>query len=229
MIFDEPIPRPDSGPPRRRVRRRRAGGSSREDGRRSSSRRGGGTFEKAVRLQEPIRDADSRDNTAWLWVLGILIVAAVGFAFYLHSVRSVPYRLPGEAPTTRLAPFVDPILAPLAVGAAGYDTEALDALASQFRRERENAPKGDAAVFSAAVSITESLREALVDRDRHLQRLMDIGPEHSETERKHLELAVDVSWQRNSTAYRNGIERAWMRLQQLEQGRFRPVRNADNL
>jgi hypothetical protein len=42
-----------------------------------------------------------------------------------------------------------------------------------------------------------------------------------EAERKHLELAVGVSWQRNSVTYRNRVEELWYRLLRLEQGRFR--------
>lgn len=224
MIFDDFKQPAGSGSPRKRVRRRRASGGSAREGFGSSHRNG--TFEKAVRLHEPVRGTDEHGNIVWLWVLGILIVAAAGFAFYLHNARSAPRMLSGEAPTARLTPFVDPILAPLPAGAAGYDVEALDALASQFRQERENAGRDDAEIYAAAASITGFLREALIDRDRHLQRLEDLGPGHNPAERKHLELAVDVSWQRNSTAHRDSIEQAWTRLRQLEQGRFRTEADA---
>ena len=43
-----------------------------------------------------------------------------------------------------------------------------------------------------------------------------------ETERRRLELAVAVSWQRNSGTYRNRVEELWYRLLRLEQGRFSP-------
>lgn len=224
MIFDDFKQPAGSGLSRKRVRRRRT--SEREG---SGSPRRNGAFEKAVRLHESVRGTDERGNIVWLWVLGILIVAAAGFAFYLHNARSAPRMLPGEAPTTLLTPFVDPILAPLPVGAAGYDVEALDALASQFRRERENAGRDDAEIYAAAASITGFLREALMDRDRHLQRLEDLGPGRNPAERKHLELAVDVSWQRNSTAHRDSIEQAWTRLLRLEQGRFRAGSDAAGL
>jgi hypothetical protein len=41
-----------------------------------------------------------------------------------------------------------------------------------------------------------------------------------ETERRHLELAIAISWQRNSGTYRNRVEELWYRLLRLEQGRF---------
>ena len=41
--------------------------------------------------------------------------------------------LQGEAPSTKLAPFVDPILAPLETGATGYSRESLADLQSAFR------------------------------------------------------------------------------------------------
>jgi hypothetical protein len=78
------------------------------------------------------------------------------------------------------------------------------------------------------------LQEALEDRARHIERLVKLGspvegvaagqearPDLPEAERRHLELAVGISWQRNSVTYRNRVEELWYRLLRLEQGRFR--------
>jgi hypothetical protein len=43
----------------------------------------------------------------------------------------------------------------------------------------------------------------------------------SENERRHFEVAIGISWQRNSGNYRNRVEELWYRLLRLEQGRFR--------
>lgn len=149
----------------------------------------------------------------------------MGFALYLHFEQQAPQLLSGEAPTAQLMPFVDPILAPLQTGGAGYGAETLESLATQFRQEREKASKADAEIYLAASTIADFLREALVDRERHLERLEALNgpgaPAANPTQLKHLELAVDVSWRRNSTAHRDSIEQIWVRLQQLEQGRFR--------
>ncbi len=235
MIFGNLNEQP-SGPPapsgetRRRRRRssRRPGEDSGPHRRRRSS------FETASRLTEPSRSPQDRGHAAWLWVLGALIVAVAGFAIYLHAERGGATFLPGEAPTAKLLPFVDPILAPLQTGDAGYSPETLGETASTFRAERDKVNRDDADVYATAATIAGFLQQALEDRARHLERLERIDapaagqaetaaprPAISETQRKHLELAVDVSWQRNSTAHRNSIEELWARLTRLEQGRFR--------
>jgi hypothetical protein len=75
----------------------------------------------------------------------------------------------------------------------------------------------------------------LEDRGRHIERLLRLGSavegatiaasevRHDiiETERRHLELAIGISWQRNSITYRNRIEELWARLLRLEYGRFK--------
>jgi hypothetical protein len=67
-----------------------------------------------------------------------------------------------------------------------------------------------------------------------MQRLVDLGspviglseggvpknPSMTDAQKQHLELAVGVSWQRNSGTYRNRVEELWYRLLGLEQGRF---------
>ncbi len=223
-----------SGDGGQRRRRRRSGahrGTDHPSGRRRTS-----SFDTASRLGQPLRGVEARDNTVWLWVLGVLIVAAAGFALYLHNERAMAQPLTGEAPTAALLPYVDPILAPLQTGEAGYSAESLDELAARFRAERGKVALDDAEIYATAASVAEFLQQALADRVRHLQRLehLDSGnaatpaesgavrPVMSRNERQHLELAVDVSWQRNSTAHRNSIERLWARLERLEQGRFRP-------
>jgi hypothetical protein len=152
----------------------------------------------------------------------------------LQQERSAPYQLSGEAPSSRLIPFIDPILAPLETGATGYSAESLAELQSAFRTEREKVNLDDQEIYATAATIAQILEEALEDRDRHMERLVKLGspvqgvaPEPSdrtdlpETERRHLELAVGISWQRNSGTYRNRVEELWYRLLRLEQGRFR--------
>lgn len=234
MIFGDLNERParpsaPSGEVRRRRRSRRGPGDNSEPRRRRRS-----SFETASRLTEPLPNPQDRGHAAWLWVLGALIVAVAGFAFYLHAARSGATFLPGEAPTAKLLPFVDPILAPLQTGDAGYGAETLAEMVSGFRAERDKVNRDDAEIYATAATIAGFLQQALEDRGRHLERLGRINgpaagpaepgttrPATSETQRKHLELAVDVSWQRNSTAHRNSIEELWVRLARLEQGRFR--------
>ncbi len=172
---------------------------------------------------------------AWLWVLGLLLVATLGFTWFLQQGRPASRLLQGEAPSTKLAPFIDPILAPLETGVTGYSSESLADLQSEFRLEGEKTGPGDDEVYSKAATMAQILQEALDDRDRHMQRLVKLGvplagmvPDRQaptdipETERRRLELAVAVSWQRNSGTYRSRVEELWYRLLGLEQGRFRP-------
>ena len=143
MIFDDlnrPPPESSGAGPSRRRRRRRSSSSSEEESfprrRRSGSSRSSSREE--FRAAEPFRPAPrDRNTTAWLWVLGLLVVAVPGFAWYLQRERSAPYQLSGEAPSSRLLPFIDPILAPLETGATGYSAESLAELQSAFRAERE--------------------------------------------------------------------------------------------
>ena len=235
MIFDDinrPSKRePSSGEGPRR-RRRRSNRNSEQEG--ESRRRRRSSFETASRLTEPSRGSQDRGHAAWLWVLGALIVAVAGFAIYLHTERGGGTFLPGEAPTAKLLPFVDPILAPLQTGDAGYSPETLGEMASAFRAERDKVNRDDADIYATAATIAGFLQQALEDRARHLERSESLKvpavgqaqpgaprPAMTETQRKHLELAVDVSWQRNSTAHRNSIEELWGRLARLELGRFR--------
>ena len=103
-----------------------------------------------------------------------------------------------------------------------------------FREERAKLSRDDQEIHGTAATIAQILEEARADRERHTQRLANLGSpvigvspdpatrnDISETERKHLELAVGVSWQRNSVTYRNRVEELWYRLLRLEQGRFR--------
>ncbi len=237
VIFDDPghqSPRePSSHEPSRR-RRRRSSSSSHEESsgrrrRRSSSSR------EDFRSAESFRTAPTDRNTAaWLWVLALLVLAVLGFAWYLQQERSAPYQLSGEAPSSRLLPFIDPILAPLETGATGYSSESLAELQSAFRTEREKLNLDDQDIYATAATIAQILEEALADRDRHMERLVKLGSpvqgvspdpqartDLPESERLHLELAVGISWQRNSGTYRNRVEELWYRLLRLEQGRFR--------
>lgn len=238
MIFDD-INHP-SRDEDRRVSARRGSDyrqeqpASRHSGRRKKRRRSK-SFEQATRLQHPDYRHRDRGNIAWLWVLGLLVMAAIGFGWYLHQDRSAPFQLSGEAPTTLLVPYIDPILAPLETGATGYSAESLSELASRFHSEREKLNLDDKEIFATAITITQILQEALEDRGRHIERLLRLGsavegasidPAEvrvgiSEAERKHLELAVAISWQRNSVTYRNRIEELWARLLRMEYGRFR--------
>ena len=239
MIFDDldqPSREPSGPEPSRRRRRRRSSSSSEEDSsrrrRRSSSR---SSSREEFRGAEPFRPAPRDRNTAaWLWVLGLLVVAVLGFAWYLQQERNAPYKLSGEAPSSRLLPFIDPILAPLETGSTGYSPESLAELQSAFRAERQKVNLDDEEIYATAATIAQILEEALADRDRHMERLVKLGSpvqgvapdpqartDLPETERRHLELAVGISWQRNSGTYRNRVEELWYRLLRLEQGRFR--------
>jgi hypothetical protein len=237
MIFDDatpPQPDPASEPGRRR-RRRRSSSSSGEECPSSRRRRSSSSsFREASRLDQSVHTPRDRNNTAWLWVLGLLVLAVLGFAWFLQKERSAPYQLSGEAPSGRLLPFIDPILAPLETGATGYRPESLAELQSAFRAERQKVNLDDEEIYATAATIAQILEEALADRDRHMERLVKLGspvegvapdPQArtnlSETERRHLELAVGISWQRNSGTYRNRVEELWYRLLRLEQGRFR--------
>ncbi len=166
-------------------------------------------------------------------MLVLLVLAALGFAWFLQQERSAPYQLAGEAPSARLLPFIDPILAPLETGATGYSAESLAELQSAFRTEREKVNRDDAEIYNNAATIAQILEEALEDRNRHMERLVKLGspvqgmsPDSQartdlpEIERRHLELAVGISWQRNSVTYRNRVEELWHRLLRLERGRF---------
>lgn len=238
MIFDDAIPpQPDPAPEfsRRRRRRRSSSGSGGDNSSGHRRRRSGSSsFREASRLDPPTHEPRDNNHTAWLWVLGLLVVAVLGFAWFLHQERSAPYQLPGEAPSARLMPFIDPILAPLETGTTGYSAENLAELQSAFRAEREKLNRDDQEIFTTAATIAQILQEALEDRSRHLERLVKLGSpvqgvapdpqartDLSETEHRHLELAVGISWQRNSGTYRNRVEELWYRLLRLEQGRFR--------
>lgn len=237
MIFDDATPpRPDPVPEPSRRRRRRSSSGSVEDSSSGHRRRRGSSssFREASRLDYPTRGPRDRNNTAWLWVLGLLVLAALGFAWFLQKERSTPVKIAGEAPSTRLLPFIDPILAPLETGTTGHSAENLAELQSAFRAEREKLNRDDDEIFSTAGTIAQILEEASSDRGRHLGRLVKLGSpveglapapqartDLSETERRHLELAVGISWQRNSGTYRNRVEELWYRLLRLETGRFR--------
>jgi len=236
MIFDEsdqpPAP-PTSAEPSRRRRRRRSSSGSESSGRRRG--KGSSSFSEAVRLDDPPRSRTDGNAKAWLWVLGLLLVATLGFTWFLQQERPTSRPLQGEAPSTKLAPFIDPILAPLETGVTGYSNEGLADLQSEFRLEGEKTGPDDGEVYGTAATMAQILQEALEDRERHMQRLVKLGvplagmvPDRQartdlpETERRRLELAVAVSWQRNSGTYRNRVEELWYRLLRLEQGRFRP-------
>jgi hypothetical protein len=236
VIFDDlpPSNRPPAASDGSSRRRRRRSSSAGEDSSPRHRRRSQSTFREASRLDVPAPRSQDRNNTAWLVVLALLVLSALGFAWFLHQERSAPYQLPGEAPSARLLPFIDPILAPLETGTAGYSPETLATLQSSLRAERQKVNLDDGEIHGTAATIAQILEEALADRDRHLARLLKLGspveglpPDPAartdlpESERRHLELAVGISWQRNSGTYRNRVEELWYRLLRLEQGRFR--------
>jgi len=236
MIFDEADQTGGKGMPSGSVRRSRRSGTDTPSRERGSGRRrrSKSSFVEASRMSEPEYPAAETNHVAWLWALGLLVVATLGFGWYLNSQRLAPQLLPGEAPTIRLQPYVDPILAPLETGLTGYSPESLSDLAAQFRTERQEAGELGRNVFGMAGTMADILQEALEDRSRHLERLVNLGSpveglspdparvraDLGEIERKHLELAVAVSWQRNSGAYRDRLEELWTRLEPLEHGRF---------
>jgi hypothetical protein len=227
MIFDDLNQQPAREPaPAEHTRRRRR--------RRRSSSGSSSSFREAVKLAEPRRERSDGTAAAWLWVLGLLVAAALSFAWYLHQERSAPTKLSGDAPSTMIMPFIDPILAPLETGLDGYSSETLSSVEASLRAERAKANLDDQDVYAAAATMVQILGEAAADRRRHIERLLKLGSpvlgmpadpaartDLGEAERKHLELAVGVSWQRNSVTYRNRVEELWYRLLRLEQGRFR--------
>lgn len=226
MIFDnvDPPPPPDSSG----VRRRR---SSREERPESvpGRRRRPSSFEQASRLPGDARIPSDRNTRSWLWVLGILIAAVLGFSWFLQEQKSSSSIVPGDAPSVLLSAYIDPVLAPLVTGVSAYGSESLSELGARFRADRTKVNRDDQEIYTTAATIADLLREATEDRSRHLQRLQDLGtkerdvskaPGLSKTERQHLELAIDVSWQRNSGGYRNRVEELWARLLRLEHGRF---------
>jgi len=236
MIFDD-INRADtSGAGSRRRRRHRSRRHQSEDESGPTRRRS--SFERAAEFGHSGPDRGERSDRsvlAWLSMLAALVLVAGGFAFYLQHEKSGRTSLPGAAPSTLLLPFVDPILAPLETGNAGCDSEALDRVAAELQAARVEVNRDDGEIYSVAGTMASILKEALEDRLRHLQRLIDLGspviglseggapknPATSEVQRQHLELAIGVSWQRNSVTYRNRVEELWYRLLRLEQGRFR--------
>lgn len=233
MIFDD-INRPAaSGESVRRRRRQRSRRHHREEGDPQPRRRS--VFERAAEFGHPAPDRGDRSVLAWLSMLALLVLVAGGFAFYLQNEKSGRTDLPGPAPSTLLLPFVDPILAPLETGNTGDDSAALDRVAAELQGTRAAVNRDDAEVYNVAGTMASILQEARLDRSRHLQRLVDLGspvmgmseggapknPEMTETQKQHLELAIGVSWQRNSVTYRNRVEELWYRLLRLERGRFR--------
>lgn len=168
----------------------------------------------------------------WLWVLGLLIVAALGLGWYWHQQTAAPVPFTGEAPSKRVMPYIDPVLAPLETGVAPFGEDALQELGSELRAERERIGLDGKDIFATAGALVMILEEALADRARHIDRLVRTGavvagmplvtaPAWGENERRHHQLAVAVSWQRNSGVYRDRIEELWARLLQFERGRFR--------
>jgi hypothetical protein len=232
MIFDD-VNRSSSAPEPHRRRKRRRSSREHSSGDREY-RRSRSNFEKASRLAQSTADRGDRSTAAWLWMLGLLVVITAGFAFYLQQQKAGRTPLPGEAPSERLLAFVDPILAPLETGANGYDEAKLDQVAAQLQSDAAATTLDDREVYTTAATMASILQEAAQDRTRHMQRLVDLGspviglsqggapknPSMTDAQKQHLELAVGVSWQRNSGTYRNRVEELWYRLLRLEQGRF---------
>ncbi|MEI7863823.1 MAG: hypothetical protein WCI38_00525 [Chthoniobacterales bacterium] len=132
---------------------------------------------------------------------------------------------------------IDPVLAPLTTGVSACSAETLADFGARFSADRAKTNRDSQDIYATASTIADILREAAEDRERHLARLQGLGSSDartkredsvnmaklSETERQHLQLAVDVSWQRNSGAYRNRVEELWGRLLRLERGRFQSL------
>jgi len=166
----------------------------------------------------------------------LLVLCALGFAWFLQQGRGTTQPLQSAAPSTELLPYIDPVLAPLETGAVGYSPESLADLQSKLRVDQEAAGLDDRDIYATAATMAQILQEALEDRERHMERLVKLGSPVAgvapaeqvranlpEAERRHLELAVGISWQRNSGVFRNRLEELWYRLLRLEQGRFRAV------
>lgn len=231
MIFDD-VNRSGESPRSGRQRRRSGDGTT--------SRRRRSRFETASRIASDDRHRGDRSTAAWLGVLGLLVVAAFGFGLFLQQQKSGGSTLWGEAPGKRLVVFVDPILAPLETGTSGYDPAELEKVIEALQGERNTVGLDDKEIYSTAITLADILREAADDRTRHLQRLVELGSpvigmsggeapartDLSEVARRHHELAVDVSWQRNSGTYRNRAEELLARLTRLEKGRFRSPASA---
>lgn len=228
MIFDDFKPQARESEPvapsGQRRRRRRSRPTSGERRRRTSA------FETASRLSEATRTRPDTAHAAWLWVLGLLVAGAMAFAYYLHAQRSPGRMLAGDPPSAQIAPFADTVLAPLETGAAAIDDDGLFAMESRFLAQRQEAALDDKDIYGKAATLAGIMREALADRGRHLERLARItspGQDNAntadKTARQHLELAVSISWQRNSATYRNRADELLAHLMRLEQYRFRPA------
>jgi len=232
MIFDD-LPPPAAAGGSESLRRRRRRRSARDAGASRRLRPADPHVARARPMPAPAPNLGDRNHTAWLAVLVLLAVAALGFGWFLRVDRSAPRPLAGEAPSLVLMPLIDPILAPLETGTSGYSAETLSDLEEKFRVARQAVNLDDQEIFGAAASMAQILSEAREDRQRHIDRLARIGSpvqgvavdgearaRISDAERRHLELAVGISWQRNATLYRNRVEELWYRLQRLERGRF---------
>lgn len=224
MIFDDlDQPAGDRPPGSSRRRRRRSHRAA------SSPRQGlADRAEQASGPRPPRRDPGA---TAWLVVLVLLVLGGAGFGWYVYGQQKALRPLDGEAPSSLLWPLLDPVLAPLETGMSGYGEESLARLEDGFRAASAGVHPVDREIYTVASNVGLVLREALADRARHIDRLVKLGepvegavsgsaaPDAND---RHLQLAVGVSWQRNSVAYRNRLEQLWHRLLRLEKGRFPP-------
>lgn len=229
MIFDEVNRQSAHDGLSGRRRRRSSGRRSRDDAKNRRS-----SFQSASRLSTGPVPSD-RNTRAWLWVMGLILLGAAAFTVFLHHEKGSAVVLPGEAPSNQLEIFVDPLLAPLETGAGGYDPARLAAVSGQIAAARAGVGLDDREIYNNAGTLAAILQEAADDRARHLQRLVDLGSpvlglsdgkapartDLAENARRHHELAVAVSWQRNSGTYRNRIDELMARLVRLESGRFR--------
>lgn len=230
MIFEdfsnekaEDVGGEDSGGQRRsRRRRRRSSGEGREGGGRRRRRRS--NFDAATYLPDRPSTRDHGSSRAWFWVLGLLILAALGFGFALHIRQSASQPLGGDPPSSSLQPFVDPVLAPLETGMAGCPQGALEGLERRLQVERARAGAPDQEIYRLASVITRLLADAEADRAKHLERLAELEKQSPSElpayKRQQFAAAVSVSWQRNSVEYRNRLEELWIRLSNVETGRF---------
>lgn len=211
------------GQNRSRRRRRRSSGEERGEGS-GRRRRRRSSFDEATLLPDRPATRDRASSRAWFWVLGLLVAASLGFGFALHLRQNESRPLGGDPPSSSLQPFVDPVLAPLETGMAGCPQGALGDLEQRFQAERARAEVQDQEIYQLASVIALLLADAEADRGKHLERLADLEKqppsELPSYKRQQFAAAISVSWQRNSVEYRNRLEELWIRLSNVETGRF---------
>lgn len=138
-----------------------------------------------------------------------------------RTPEELPPLIVGDPPSVQLAPCFSPILSPLDEGASSCDSGSISRMLLNFQVNRGDATEADKPVYSTAADTASVLREALQDRNRHLEKLAKLAAGSiADSKRQHLALAIGVSWQRNAQSYRNRIRELFLRLLSLEKDRF---------